>query len=664
MKFVVICCGVLAGACALSQPTLEWERRHAGTQNGADMATAVAVDQNGFVYVTGEAMNTGQNFDYVTIKYDPDGNVVWTKTYHGGFGADRAKAIAVDAAGNVYVTGQSTGDAAGTRYDYATIKYDTNGNQLWVQRYNPSGNQTSSAYAIVVDSSGNVYVTGSSRHSTTNEDWATLKYNASGTLIWERRFNNSTVNGFDEAYAMALDNDENIIVTGVSQNTTALGGRNYATIKYSPTGTTLWTATYTFTGNNPDLAFAIAIDSANNVYVTGESFGGMATDLDYATIKYNSSGVQQWVARYNGPANGPDRGRAIRVHPDGSVYVTGVSRATGTTEDYLTIKYTNAGAQLWTARYDGFNGPDDAKALRLDADGNAYVTGWSRGTATFDDIATIKYKPTGELSWVVRYTGPVVGPNRAHAMDLDDDGNIYIAGQSHLNNADYITLKYSQPRPPQFTLSIHLEGASHTTSFVRGMEIYLGGTGGGNPILIEKNVTFTANGHAIIVLTQQDGVPSNNPNFNRVSVKDPLHTARRAAAVAYLGNNRYEASVSLKGGDANGDNVVDIVDFALFAQQFGHVFGTPDTPVGTPAPHCDFSANGVVSTADYTFIVANFLFTGDPPPGSFVFEPPRPRKTERVEVLLREGVWLARKMDLDLDGWVTASEIARFLDRG
>lgn len=175
MKCVVFFCAMSAAACALSQPNLTWERRHNGTQNGADMATAITVDQNGFVYVTGQAANLNQNFDYVTIKYDPVGNVVWMRSYHGGFGADRATAIAVDSFGNVYVTGRSMGDSAGTRYDYATIKYDANGNELWLRRYNPSGNQHSEPYAIVVDTSGNVYVTGSSRHSSTLQDWATIK---------------------------------------------------------------------------------------------------------------------------------------------------------------------------------------------------------------------------------------------------------------------------------------------------------------------------------------------------------------------------------------------------------------------------------------------------------------------------------------------------------
>jgi len=86
------------------------------------------------------------------------------------------------------------------------------------------------------------------------------------------------------------------------------------------------------------------------VYVTGQSAGSGTSD-DYATIKYNASGVQEWVARYNGPGNRDDRAYAIAVDDAGNVYVTGQS-GLGIWADYATIKYNASGVEQWVARYD------------------------------------------------------------------------------------------------------------------------------------------------------------------------------------------------------------------------------------------------------------------------------------------------------------------------
>ncbi|MBA3725750.1 MAG: SBBP repeat-containing protein, partial [Armatimonadetes bacterium] len=98
----------------------------------------------------------------------------WVARYSGPVnGNDAAYALAMDAAGNVYVTGWSWG--GGTSFDYATIKYDSNGNQLWVARYNGTGNYSDEAYALAVDAAGNVYVTGASVGAGTSYDYATIE---------------------------------------------------------------------------------------------------------------------------------------------------------------------------------------------------------------------------------------------------------------------------------------------------------------------------------------------------------------------------------------------------------------------------------------------------------------------------------------------------------
>src|SRR5262249_10550398 len=144
--------------------------------------------------------------DYVTAKYDAEGHQLWVKTYGylpGGW--ERATQLAVDGSGNVYVTGGSQGLIA---VDYATIKYAPDGTVLWVQRSNGPANASDSAQALALDASGNVYVTGISLHGS-NGDYLTIKYDTEGTLLWEARRDSGNADG---GFAITTDASGSVYV--------------------------------------------------------------------------------------------------------------------------------------------------------------------------------------------------------------------------------------------------------------------------------------------------------------------------------------------------------------------------------------------------------------------------------------------------------------------
>ncbi len=419
----------------LAQVDTAWVRRYNGPGNSSDYAYALALDSSGNLYVTGQSVGSGTGYDYATIKYSSAGETLWVRRYNGpGNDFDRASALALDSSGNLYVTGYSTG--SGGNVDYATIKYSSAGDTLWVRRYNGPGNSSDYANALVLDSSGNLYVTGQSTGSGGNWDYATIKYSPAGGTLWVRRYNGPG-NGYDNASALALDGSGNLYVTGYSTGS----GTNfdYATIKYSSAGETLWVRRYNGPGNYSDAAFALALDGSGNLYVTGGS-NGSGTGQDYATIKYSPAGETLWVRRYN--VGGDDYASALALDSSGNLYVTGSGY------DYATIKYSSAGETLWVRRYNGpGNSSDNASALALDSSGNLYVTGQSVGSGTVYDYATIKYSSAGETLWVRRYNGPPGnGYDLASALALDSSGNLYVTGSSDGSGtfSDYATIKYVQ----------------------------------------------------------------------------------------------------------------------------------------------------------------------------------------------------------------------------
>jgi uncharacterized delta-60 repeat protein len=443
-----------------SQGEEQWVARYNGPGNYDDEAYALAVDNFGNVYVTGYSYGSGTYSDYATVKYNSQGEEQWVARYNGPTNSyDYAYALAVDNFGNVYVTGYSRGSE--TDRDYATIKYNSQGEEQWVARYNGPGNYDDEACALAVDNSGNVYVTGYSVGSGTSTDYATIKYNSQGKEQWVARYN-GTGNYDDVAYALAVDNFGNVYVTGYSRGSET--DRDYATVKYNSQGKEQWVARYNGTGNYDDVAYALAVDNFGNVYVTGYSRGS-ETDRDYATVKYNSQGKEQWVARYNGPRNSWDEACALAVDNSGNVYVTGRSYGSETYDDYATIKYNSQGEEQWVARYNepGNSYDDEACALAVDNFGNVYVTGYSVGSGTYSDYATVKYNSQGKEQWVARYNGPRNSRDVAYALAVDNSGNVYVTGYSFGSGtySDYATVKYNSQGEEQWVARYNGPGNSY-----------------------------------------------------------------------------------------------------------------------------------------------------------------------------------------------------------
>ncbi len=323
----------------------------------------------------------------------------------------------------------------------------------WIQRYD--GGRRDVANAMVVDRYGNVYITGESDRGATRNDFVTIMYDINGHEKWRAVWNRPYINDNDEAYAIAIDSFGNVIVTGRSYAGPGSQQWDYATVKYDPNGNFLWSQIYNGLGNGNDIAYAVAVDIFGNIYVTGESDDGTEVGQDYATIKYNPEGGQEWVRTYDGTYSGPgtDVAYAIAVDRWGYIYVTGESHGEGNDGfDYLTIKYNpETGDTIWTKRYNSNidDETDRARALAVDNNGNVYVTGWSEGGATGPDYLTIKYDSNGGLIWLSRYSfTDRDDPDHALAIKINWAGKyVYVTGQSDCDpsvdgvNYQYATVK-------------------------------------------------------------------------------------------------------------------------------------------------------------------------------------------------------------------------------
>jgi uncharacterized delta-60 repeat protein len=261
-----------------------WTNRYNGPGNGTDGATAIATDADGDVFVTGISGGTGTLADYATIKYSNAGVPLWTNRFNGPANSDDwANAIAVDSNGDVIVSGYQSTAGSGANFDYATIKYSNAGVPLWTNRYSGITLGTDVANAVAVDASGNVFVTGYSGNGFST-DYATVKYSSAGMPAWTNRYN-GPANNLDQAKAIRVDGSGNAIVTGFSM--TSSNTYYYATVAYSGSGVPLWTNRYDGAGNNPQFTkSSLAVDGSGNVFLAGYSTGP-GTSEDYTLIKYS-----------------------------------------------------------------------------------------------------------------------------------------------------------------------------------------------------------------------------------------------------------------------------------------------------------------------------------------------------------------------------------------
>ena len=334
----------------------------------------------------------------MTVKLNPTGGEVWRRIYEGPDGkADVPAAIAVDEAGNAYVTGYIT--YTNNLTDWVTMKHTFGtGLPLWtiIRQGEGGGNDYTTGIALGTGASPDVFVTGYSARQYL-DDYATVKYNNSGVEQWASFYNYSG-NGPDQATAIAVDGSGDVYVTGKSATAPPPSGFNqYATVKYNgSTGAQSWVARYTGQGSH-NVATAIAL-GGSNVYVTGNSKRS-AGDDDYATIAYAaSSGSQQWATRYNGPAGKADDAVAVAVNDDGKAFVTGTSVDASDKGNYLTLRYSDAGVEEWAATYNGdYDNDEAAKSLAIDSQDNVIVLGNSYGSSNYDFL-TVKYDGTAGIA--------------------------------------------------------------------------------------------------------------------------------------------------------------------------------------------------------------------------------------------------------------------------
>tara|TARA_R110000782_G_scaffold98928_1_gene184468 strand:- start:505 stop:1833 length:1329 start_codon:yes stop_codon:yes gene_type:complete len=334
---------------------------------GPDESRSVATDSSNNVIIAGMTSPDGaygNNF-LLVAKYDLDGALLWDKILGKSGSFDQGSGVAVDSADNIIVCGSTASVGAGDD-DVLVAKYNSSGTLQWDRTL--GGNSADQGLDVAIDSSDNIIVSGNCLSDGQGSfDFLIAKYNSSGTLQWDRTLGSSST---ERGNSVAIDSADNIIVCGESDGVGA-GSNDLLVAKYNSSGTIQWQKS--LGGTSADTGTGVAIDSADNIIVCGSTDSAGAGGSDLLVAKYNSSGVIQWQKILGG--TGSDIPGKVAVDSSDNIVVCAYTTSAGAGSlDYLIAKYNSSGTLQWDKTLGG-TGFDQGMSVTVDSANNVIVCG-------------------------------------------------------------------------------------------------------------------------------------------------------------------------------------------------------------------------------------------------------------------------------------------------
>jgi uncharacterized delta-60 repeat protein len=384
-----------------------------------DRGQSVALDSSGNILAAGLTASDGAGGnDGLIIKYDPAGGVLWSRTF-GGSNSEALYGIAVDSLDNVVAIGETSSTGAGSR-DFLIVKYNSSGTLQWAKSLGSATNDV--GYNVHVDSADNILLTGYQQDG--GQKIVLYRLSSAGVKLRERKAY------FGEGYAVGRNSAGRYVIAG--QEFPTSGSKNALLIQYDIYDDIGWQRK--LSSGSDDIWRDLAIDASDNIFVVGNT--GLP-DYQSAMLiaKYNSSGTLQWSRTLGG--TGYEEGFGIALDSAGDVVIVGQTTAQGQGQyDFVIAKYNSSGALQWQ-RLLGGTSSDEGRGLALDAEDNIILVGNSGSGSDYSSEVMVARLPSdGSL------TG-TYGPFTYQASTLTDAAGTLTSAASSLTEGSTSDLTLS-----------------------------------------------------------------------------------------------------------------------------------------------------------------------------------------------------------------------------
>ncbi|MCT7997214.1 SBBP repeat-containing protein [Laspinema olomoucense] len=422
--------------------------RQLGTVN-SDQSRGVVVDSDGNVYIAGatsgsldgntNASGINANFsDPFLTKYDAEGNKLWTRQI-GTAGYDYYTDVTIDGIGNAYTLGWGEPNIT---------KWDSDGNQLWNRTILATWG-FDWATSITADPAGNVYAAGLTEGAPDGQnmgqsDAFVVKYDTQGNQIWMQRLGTAAE---DQARSVATDAAGNVYIAGITQGSldgnTNAGSTDVFLTKYDASGVKLWTRQFGSAASEGMVSLSgvgnelrnvqLSIDSEGNIYLSGTTEGDLNGNTngggqDAFLVKYDPNGTQLWTEQVG--TAGDDRGWGVTVDRNGMVYWTGTTQGSlngqphfGSNDTFVTT--LDSDGNFINSRIIATANDDIVQDITSDRSGNIYITGNSTGSVANTNAGNYD-------AWVSKNTfvniGPIISEEPTNLIQNGDFEAVDISG--------------------------------------------------------------------------------------------------------------------------------------------------------------------------------------------------------------------------------------------